>query len=417
MQVLTRRTLLVLLAVLLPLGGAPAAEAVPPAGEAEVVRNPALSLAAVVDAAVQRHPEAILTAARADEARALQRRAHSLIGADPALFLRHETDRAGSDTGLDEWEAGLELPLWRWGERSAARELAEQARRGARKSAALLRLEAAGAVRESLWAVALAENALALAEADLVTARELERQVARRVAQGDLARGDLLLVRDETLQREARLQQARLRLQQAVLTYRRLTGLGALPGSFDEQPVQPPPEPEAHPALAAAAARLERSRAELAQAREASGGSPLLFLGGKRSDDGGGEPVESLQASLTLPLGGAHSDLRRSQAALSVAERQAALARTRRELEGRRQAAEQALQAARSALTLARERARLAEERGRLARRAFELGELPLAEYLRERNRMRNAVHEAARLQLELGRQIARYNQALGLTP
>lgn len=396
--------------------GAPAWAAEPAhADELALRRDPHITLGAAVDAAWQRYPDATLAAARAQEAEALTRRGNSLIGADPALYLRHESDAAGSDTGLAEWEGGIELPLWRWGERSASRRVGDEARRDAQATAALLRLEVAGEVREAAWEAVLMENALALAQAELATARELEAQVERRVSRGELARADLLLARDQTLQSAARLQEAELSYRHAVLAYRRLTGLEALPEPLLETPVSA--EPQANPYLAAPSARLARSQAQLEQTRQASGGKPVLFLGGKSTDDGSGNTVDSLQASITFPLGSSHSGTRRAEAALAVAESQAALARAHRALERMQHEAEHELEAARRSLSLAEERAALAEESGRLAKRGFDLGELSLAEYLRERSRTLAATREAAQRRIELGRQVARYNQALGVAP
>lgn len=407
-------TLLALGLLIAPLARAAAADdvagTVPP-------RDPRLTLAEVVDAAWQQHPDAILPAAQHAQADALSRRARSPIGSDPALVLRHESARAGGGPGLSEWEAGIELPLWRPGERSASRRVGEEAQRDAQTTAALLRLQVAGEVRESVWALALAENALELARKDLATARELEAQVERRVASGDLAHADLLLARDETLQRGAFVQDAELDLRHAVLAYRRLTGLDALPEVLGEPPAPPVADAQANPYLAAPAARAARSRAELEQVRRTSGGHPVLFLGGRTVDDPGGNGVDSLQVGITFPLGGAHSGSRRAEAAVAMAESQVTLGRARRALERMQQEERDALETAHRALALAQERAEVARDSGRLAGRAFELGELPLAEYLRVRHRTLTAGHEAAQRELELQRQIARYNQALGVTP
>ena len=37
-------------------------------------------------------------------------------------MLRYQSDQFGSDAGLEEYEAGIELPMWRWGGRDAVRD-------------------------------------------------------------------------------------------------------------------------------------------------------------------------------------------------------------------------------------------------------------------------------------------------------
>jgi len=416
MESIKNRPLLPLLAIGLLIAQLAGATSADELSGAAAPRDPRLTLTEVVDAAWQHHPYVTLPAVQQEEADALSRRARSLIGADPAVMLRHEAARAGGGTELREWEAGVELPLWRLGERSASRRVGEEARRSAETSAALLRLQVAGEVRETIWTLALAQNALALAQTDFASASELEAQVARRVANGDLAQTDLLLARDETLQRRAFVQDAELALRHARLAYRRLTGLDALPESIQESPAQHFPGMEEHPALNAPAARAARTRAELELVTKTAGGHPVLFLGGRTIDDPVGGNVDSLQVSITFPLGSAHSDSRRAEAAVALAESQGVLGQARRALERMQQEETDALEAAHLALALAQERASVAGDSVRLARRAFDLGELPLAEYLRVRHRALTAGHEAAQRELELQRQIARYNQALGVT-
>src|SRR5690606_23626864 len=103
------------------------------------------------------------------------------------------------DHGYQEWEAGVELPLWRFGERSASQRVATMAEAAAIRSSDALRLEAAGEVREALWAVALERNEVALSRRQWQIARDLQADVTRRVELGELARTDQLLARQETL--------------------------------------------------------------------------------------------------------------------------------------------------------------------------------------------------------------------------
>lgn len=87
----------------------------------------ALSLQQVIDAAMARHPDRELPQSVTREAEALSRRGDALLAAPPAAAVTAWSDRPTDNRGATEIEAGLELPLWRPGERAAARELANHA--------------------------------------------------------------------------------------------------------------------------------------------------------------------------------------------------------------------------------------------------------------------------------------------------
>lgn len=99
--------------------------------EQPVVRDPALTLSAALDGALARAPGGALPQARLNESRVLAERADSLLSAPPAVQMRYQTDRLpGRGGGLRELEAGLELPLWRGGQRDALRREAAAVGRG-----------------------------------------------------------------------------------------------------------------------------------------------------------------------------------------------------------------------------------------------------------------------------------------------
>jgi cobalt-zinc-cadmium efflux system outer membrane protein len=91
--------------------------------------------------------------------------------------------------------------------------------------------------------------------------------------------------------------------------------------------------------------------------------------------------------------------------------------RVEAELASERRQAEAELAATALAVELAGERAAAAGERARLLARAFELGELPLAEMLRAQSAALEARLESARSRSAHGLAKARLNQARGVLP
>lgn len=390
--------------------------------------DPGLSLGEVVRAAVQRLPERLEPQAREREAEALERRAAAWLPGNPALAISHTNDAVGTDAGNREWEGGLEIPLWRPGQRSARRDLAEGAAAQAQAGREALRLEAAGRVRERLWGLALQRKRVAMARIELETAEALEEKVTRRFELGDLPRSEVLMARDRVVQKEAALAEARSGLRARRADYRRLTGLERTPQQWREPQAeggQAPagPEPYAellrdHPALSRARRAVERRRAQRELAGEEAAESPSLMLGTRRERGAGGETVNSLQASLHIPLGQrTQTQYQRASAGVELAQAESRLARLRRDLRGALERAHEAVAAARELLRRARRREETAGETLEMARRAFEAGEYDLIDLLRVQDRYAAARQARAQQALELQRAIARYNQAAGEVP
>lgn len=375
-----------------------------------------LNLATVVQAAVQRHPE-YQTLAPADlEASALGGRARSLVSEQPSVSLHLQDDQADSDRGLREWEAGVALPLWRPGQRRAARSLADAAREAAALRRQALTLQVAGEVREAVWSLAITRNRERLAEQELATARELERQVEIMVRRGDVPRTDLLLAREETLQRQADNNVAHLEAHHALMAYQALTGMTSLPQALAE--ARASNKIDHNPLLVESQATAARALAEQALLREQAGGAPTLNIGGRSEQDGSGETRDSMGIGFSIPLGlKSQRGPAEASAALQLARAQAARDHQQRRLSLALTEAEESIAMSEETLVIAQARHALAAENLRLARRAYELGENPLGELLRVQTRAFAAERDAVLRELERDRAIARFNQALGVTP
>jgi outer membrane protein TolC len=380
--------------------------------------DPGLQLGQVVRFATERLPERARPAARQSEARALDRRASAWLPANPAVELTHYNDAVGTAAGNREWEAGLDLPLWRPGQKAARAAVAEGAAAQAEAGRRAVRLKAAGAVREMLWALALQRNRVALVRTELETARSLRAKVARRLELGDLARTDLLMARERVAQKETALTEARSRLRVLRSRYRRLTGLERVPKGWREERAEAGPALSGHPAVARAARAVQRLRAQRDLAGEESSASPSLLLGSRRERAADGTTVNSLLASVRVPLGLA-TQRRQKQAAVGVelAAAQARLDRARRRARQSLDRAGEAIAAARQTLDQARSRERMARDSRDLARKAFDAGEYDLIDLIKVQEKFAGARRDRARRELTLQRAVARYNQAAGEIP
>jgi len=419
---MNRNTTAAVLALLLTAG--PPAQAAPlpvpaPDGGAPLAsQHPALTLAQAVRLAIARDPRGQIWNARGQEADALGRQAGSPLAGNPALSLRHQTDRWGSRIGLREWEAGVELPLWRPGQRQARQDLAQSSAGYATAGREALALEVAGRVREAVWNVAMARNELAMAEQEWRLSRELEHTVERRVSLGDLARSDLVLAREETLRRQETTLTAQAEVAHARRRYLMLTGLEAVPTAAEQR--APASEIEdSHPLLAERLAQLQRAEYAATVARRERADSPQLLLGARQERGSFTDSaVNSVGVTLRLPIGIASQSAPRIAAAeVAVAEARSRLEQQRRDLGARLHEAEHSLDVIGKRLVLARQQESLAKENLRMARLAFASGESDLTSLLRVQALAFAAERNLTGLNISQQRAVARYNQTVGARP
>lgn len=413
--------LLATLSVLLA-GPALAVTAVEPPPEAvesqPLLLDAELGLAEVLAMALARDPGRVVGDARAAEARQLGSRAGSWLAGDAVIGLRWQDSAPVDRRGIRESEGGLDLPIWRLGQRDAAAAVAEGGRQQSEAEAQMRRLRVAGDVRETAWAVALARVRVAEAEQALAAARALEAVVDKRIAVGDQAPADALSARDYRLERESHLQDAQIVRVHAELSYRLLTGLDRLPAALTEAVAGARANDAPNPHLAMSEAQVQRARAEADLARRSRGGNPRLTVGARNEIGGDGRDIVSLGVGVSIPLGlSASARGPEAQAAVQAAQAESELALARRRYVYQQHEAEHEYEAAGRSRTRSRERAELARRELANAAKAFGVGEIGLAERLLIEIRARGALAEAATAELQYGLAIARFNQIQGQLP
>lgn len=381
--------------------------------------SPAASnLSAAVDAAWQRAVAAREALGQQQRAEADRTVASSLWAAPPTLELNHRNDRWQTDAGRRETEIGLAWPLWLPGQRDARGAMAESGLSLAEQALRVVRLRVAGEVRERVWTLFAEQAEVAQAEALVAALGKLADDVDRRVKAGDLARADALAARSELLGADARLTEARHKLQLARSHWRLLTGLDA-PVSAGETPAGAAHPFTEHPEYRLAASVAEHARRRAALVRTSRSEPPEVVLGMRQDTPGRIEPVQnSLSIGIRLPIGTADRNRPLQAAALAeldVAE--TAELRTRERLEAEAATTRAALQASEQQLQSERVRTGLLRERAALVDKSFRAGESSLPELLRVMAAAAQAEAALARQQAALGLARARLHQSLGLLP
>lgn len=379
----------------------------------------ALTLTEAVNAAFALYPTTIELAARTAEADAWSDRGQSWLSDRPSAVLRYQTDNWGANNGLDEYEAGILLPLWSWGGRSAVQKLGDTLSIESDAAGLALRWEVAGYLRAALWSIALAENDHDLAEQALDTAARLTASVERRHELGDVALGDVLLAQSAYLEAQTLVIEATAALLDAERAYRSVTGLERRPPFTAELLSEIHDIEQDHPALAFANAEVRRAQAGLMVTEKTVRSGTSLLIGPRSERSAfGNEFDDSFGITLSIPFGG--SSHRRTE--ISAAARIAANAKARRDqhLRDLTMAAHEAahgLTVVDQNLAAASSRLDIAERHQAMGESAYEKGELELIDLLKVQATAIAAKRQATRLIIDEKRQTALYNQAVGKLP
>jgi cobalt-zinc-cadmium efflux system outer membrane protein len=378
-----------------------------------------LTMTAAVDAAFVLFPTTLELAARTEQANAWTDRGQSWLADRPSLSFRYQSDHWGPDNGLDEYEAGINLPLWSWGGRNAVKNLGDTLSAESAATGLALRWEIAGHIRRTLWGIALAENDHELAEQALSTAARLTASVERRYELGDVALSDVLLAQSSFLEAQIMQIEVTAALLDAERAYRSVTGLERRPPFLTEVLSQSHEVEPDHPAIALANAEVRRAEASLAVAEKTFKTGASLLIGSRSERAAFGTAFDdSFGVTVNIPFGGSSHQ----QTEVSAVSRDAAKARAVRSQKMRAltldlHEAAHSLNVVSQNLAAASERMDLAERHQTMSESAYEKGELELIDLLKVQATAIAAKRQVTRLLIDQKRQTAFYNQAVGIFP
>lgn len=378
-----------------------------------------LTLSGVLQIAFERNPQQPMLAAGQVGVEARDKHASAALPAAPAISLNHQNDIIGSGRNLREWGAAVEIPVWLPGQKAARAAVAREAREGLDAGRQGMLLETAGRLRDTFWDVAMNNNAVELARLRLESAQALEKDVARRQQAGELAKTDVMLARNETLQAQSALLRAEAELRHAEHRYWMLTGLQRMPSNADEAQAQEAQADDHHPLLAASARRIALAQEERNLTRVERRENPQLMLNARHERGAFDSAYDSsVGVAVRIPL---DAEVR-SAPLLARAEMELAQAMTdheqrRLELLTAMHEAEHNLEVTRGELTVVEEQNTLAQDNLRLARKAFSLGETDLVHLMRIQALAFEAERALRNRQIQLKWDIARFNQAAGVLP
>ncbi|MDD4913725.1 MAG: TolC family protein [Methylococcales bacterium] len=382
--------------------------------------DPTLTLGQLIDITIEKYPDRLIGEALAQEAEALSVRADSWFAGSNALYLDYADDTVTNGRGYSDADAKLEFTPWFWGQRSAAQGIASHAHTSAQKQSAVMRLEVAHLVREALWSMTLADIRLQQAKYTLDLSAQLLEKVRLRVELGDLARTDLLLAESEYLQNRSLYNQAEAEMMHTRKNYANLTRITRVPPNFNERQSPIDSIREDHPFLEAINALIDRKRATIEWAKTTDTiNQPKFNIGAQTSHSPmGGGTSQTAGIGVVIPFG--HSTYDAPEIAAANLALNSVLAQREhmmRTLEKNLHEAEHALELSRAELSIAHELKQIAEAHLKMTEISFASGEINLLDLLKIQARSLEALRNAKEQEVKFQRNIALYNQAVGVTP
>ncbi len=377
-----------------------------------------LSLAKVVELTLEKYPDSRWLDSLEEEASALAQRGNSWTAGASQAGLRFQEATSGT---LHYIDAQVQVPLWNLGQRDAEQRTARLAENSALSQSLSLKLRVAGLIRAALWDMALANIGYQQAKIELAITDQLLAKVQRRVELGDLPRADLLLAKTESLQKRSVVTLAEAELMHARKRYSSITQMTKIPGLYQEKLVELTAIQQSHPVLVAINSQIERKQAELDAIKLVGSGQTNVAVGinsDRFTNDPRSNQTDSFNIGVTVPFGGS-AHLAPHIAAVNVelnkliAERE----QLSRNLEQAHHEAEHNMEVNRVELGIADELKQVAEEHLKMTDLSFSVGEINLMDLLKIQSRTQQAVLNAKQRSIMLQRDIALYNQAVGVTP
>ena len=382
-----------------------------------------ISVATAFEAALAIDPELQSAEKRLESARYATEAANSFTPEPLSLEGSYRSDRNFDNQGLREVELGVVAPVWLWGERKGAQNLANAEFQIVSLTQTLQKLELAQQVRQAYWHTIAAHLDVEIAQARLVGTQRLLSDVEKRVETGDLAPVDRLQAQALHAQAKADWGTAVSKVSLLEAEFTALTGLAA--STLNDPKIegmlafQSTPDISDHPALLHAKQRVSLAQLKGELAAIQSRPNPEISLGLVSDKGGFAVPEEkSLMIGTRIPLG---SSAKHQSRILTTQADEVTAQASLRKLEGSLKARAQATAASVSLFEelkkAAEERAKANQEAFALIQKSFELGETDLPTLLRFEQQAFEAQRLSHKATVEHAAKVSDYKQALGILP
>lgn len=401
----------------------------PPALDAKQTATPtgAADWQSILQQAEHRLDLNLVTQADLDRVRAEQARADGWLAGAPILDGLYRNDRPMTNRGEAEMQLDVRLPLRRWDQTSAWKNLTEQAALNAESRQAAARLELIGTLRQLAWDWRRADATLKTTQQQLAIMQHDLALVTHQVKLGEAAEVDRLTVEGQLLAVQDSVSQASIRLKNAQSRWAQMSGSPDLPSDLGASaPKQLPTGPvtaedlfHTHPLLRQMASEVGLDSAKIAAERAAGAGAPELGFGVKRDRGDRGTPYDnSLLVTLSLPIGGqAYRNPALAEMAQKRAQAQVALMRAAQQIQSDIMVYQQRVAEWPTRIAQLDQRANLTEKTLKLKEKALRLGELDWTRLLYFEQESANARLQANLARVDYQADQSSLKQSLGFIP
>jgi cobalt-zinc-cadmium efflux system outer membrane protein len=391
----------------------------------ELARSDELTFDILVSAAMEQSSEMLSLASIKNQAEAYADASDGILPGQYTWRALVFDDGATDKRGIRETEMGIDIGLWRRGEKSAAKLLSASYGNRVDVFDRYLRWLSSGRVRQALAELGDADNAFAGEQEITENLNAIVDVVSALLSEGAVAEADLLRVQAEVLDQEIRVLDAQAALVDAERNYQLITGLALRPSTNLVEPVPYLGREDSHldvardhPLLQMLNQKVEISKGGAERIRFNARNRTTVSVGVRREEAGAMVPnTDTVSIGISVPLGGKRQSRPQVEDALSVAaDAELSLHQARRSLQSSLHEAAHQLSVITEALSLNSRRKTLAERRVAMTLAAFEEGEVNLEEVLRVRRALSSIDREINSLEAEKIRRVGEYRQAQGDT-
>lgn len=200
----------------------------------QLERSSTVTLSSLTQNIYNRHPALHNQFAQQQQIDANTDLANAIFSDVKSIKLNHQNDAIGSNDGLQEWEASVDMPLWLPGQKQQQLLLSDTMSAELPAYKDKIRLDASEKVRILVWNVVVANNANRRAHQVWQTAKKLEQDVAARVKAGELAGTQRLLASTNALEMHKQYLLTEAGLEYALNSYSHITGESSFPAVYEE---------------------------------------------------------------------------------------------------------------------------------------------------------------------------------------
>lgn len=379
-----------------------------------------LAIAEIFTSALENSPEYMETPVREDQADSYSATGKSWIAGRPSLQMNYYDDSRLDNVGLSEFEYGVQMPLWRPGQRRDTRALGEGYVSQVEQWKQLLSWVIAGRVRAVLAALAEAELGITLQNQVVADAMRLRDVTLTLFEAGEVARLELMQAEALLVESQADLLQAEAALVDAERTYETLTGLDIRPAKAYSEVLTSRQEIEnSHPQLQYLRSSVNLADANVRQSENSAKGNPTITIGSRRERaDRFQSSLSSIGIQLSIPFGGgSFVSAQSSSARRAKVDAEVSFQNSFIQLNAALHEVEHDLFIVGEEEPLRQSQMDLSRQRYDMALTAFGVGETTLAEVVIAQQQAQESDRTLRLLLLEKQRLISEFNQIIGVLP